>query len=58
MGLMNRLFHPYLDKFMVVFIDDILICPKSREEHTEHLGTVLSTLANHKLYAKLKKCDF
>ena len=57
-GLMNRVFHPYLDKFMVVFIDDILIYSKSREEHTKHLRTMLSTLANHKLYAKLKKCDF
>jgi len=58
MDLMNRVFRPFLDKFMVVFIDDILVYSKSMEEHTEHLRTVLSTLANHKLYAKLKKCDF
>ena len=55
---MNRVFHPYLDKFVVVFIDDILIYSKLREDHQEHLRTVLSTLAEHKLYAKLKKCDF
>jgi len=58
MDLMNRVFHPYLHKFVVVFIDDILIYSKSREEHAKHLCKVLSTLANHKLYAKLKKCDF
>ena len=55
---MNRVFHPYLDKFVVVFIDDILIYSKSKEDHIEHLRMVLSTLAIHKLYAKLKKCDF
>ena len=58
MDLMNRVFRPFLDKFVVVFIDDILVYSKSMEEHTEHLRTVLSTLANHKLYAKLKKCEF
>ena len=58
MDLMNRVFHAYLDKFMVVFIDDILVYSKTKEDHIEHLRTVLSTLANHKLYAKLKKCDF
>jgi len=57
MDLMNRVFHLCLDKFVVVFIDDILIYSKSREKHAEHLRTVLSTLADHKLYAKLKKCD-
>ena len=56
--LMNRVFRPYLDKFVVVFIDDILVYSKSREEHANHLRTVLHTLAAHKLYAKLKKCDF
>jgi len=55
---MNRVFHLYLDKFVVVFIDDILIYSKSREEHVEHLHTVLSTLADHILYVKLNKCDF
>jgi len=58
MDLINRVFHPYLDKFVVVFIDDILIYSKLREDHQEHLRTMLSTLAEHKLYAKLKKCDF
>jgi len=58
MDLMNRVFHPYLDKFIVVFIDDILVYSKSKEEHAEHLRIVLSTLAAHKLYAKFKKCDF
>ena len=58
MDMMNRVLHAYLDKFMVVFIDDILVYSNTKEDHTEHLRTVLSTLANHKLYAKLKKCDF
>jgi len=58
MDLMNRVLRPYLDKFVVVFIDDILVYSKSREEHADHLRTVLRTLAAHKLYAKLKKCDF
>jgi len=58
MDLMNRVLHPSLDKFVVVFIDDILIYSKSRQEHAQHLCAVLSTVANHKLYAKLKKCDF
>jgi len=58
MDLMNRVFHPCLDKFVVVFIDDILVYSKSREEHAEHLRIVLNTLAARKLYAKFKKCDF
>jgi len=58
MDLMNRVFHAYLDKFVVVFIDDILIYSKSREGHADHLRIVLQTLADHQLYAKLKKCDF
>ena len=55
---LNRVFHPFLDKFVVVFIDDILVYSKSKEEHAEHLRVVLSTLAAHKLYAKFKKRDF
>jgi len=58
MDLMNRVFRPFLDKFVVVFIDDILIYSKSEEDHKEHLSVVLKTLAEHKLYAKLKKCEF
>ena len=58
MDLMNRVFHAYLDKFVVVFIDDILVYSKTREEHADHLRIVLQTLADHQLYAKLKKCDF
>jgi len=58
MDLMNRVFHPYLDKFIVVFIDDILVYSKLREEHAEHPRIVLNTHPTHKLYAKFKKCDF
>jgi len=55
---MNRIFHPYLDKFVVVFIDDILISSKSKEEHAKHLRIVLEILREKKLYAKLSKCGF
>ena len=48
----------YSDKFVVVFIDDILIYSKTEEEHAEHLHTVLETLRQHKLYAKFSKCEF
>ncbi|XP_037474324.1 uncharacterized protein LOC119350746 [Triticum dicoccoides] len=58
MDLMNRVFKPYLDQFVIVFIDDILIYSKTEEEHSMHLKIVLQTLREHKLYAKLKKCDF
>lgn len=58
MDLMNRVFRPYLDKFVVVFIDDILVYSKSEPEHEEHLRTVLQTLRGHQLYAKLSKCEF
>ena len=58
MDLMNRVFHPFLDKFVVVFIDDILVYSRTKEDHMEHLRTVLKTLADHRLYAKLNKCDF
>ena len=58
MDLMNRVFKPYLDKFVIIFIDDILIYSKSQAEHEGHLRTVLQTLSEHELYAKLSKCDF
>ena len=58
MDLMNRVFRPYVDKFVVVFIDDILVYSKDAEEHAQHLKIVLQTLREKKLYAKLSKCDF
>nr|GFB62645.1 putative reverse transcriptase domain-containing protein [Tanacetum cinerariifolium] len=58
MDLMNRVCKPYLDKFMTVFIDDILIYSKNKEEHGEHLKTILKLLKDEKLYAKFSKCDF
>ncbi|GJZ34226.1 reverse transcriptase domain-containing protein [Tanacetum coccineum] len=56
--LMNRVCRPYLDKFVIVFIDDILIHSKTREEHEAHLGLVLELLKKEKLYAKFSKCEF
>ena len=50
--------HQYLDKFVLVFLDDILIYSKNEEEHEEHLRIALQFLREHKLYAKLRKCDF
>ena len=58
MDLMNRVFQPYLDQFVVIFIDDILIYSKSQEDHKKHLRIVLQTLRDKQLYAKLKKCEF
>lgn len=58
MDLMNRVFHPYLDKFVLVFIDDVLIYSKNRKEHVEHLRTALETLRAEMFYAKLSKCEF
>jgi hypothetical protein len=58
MYLMNYVFMPELDKFVVVFIDDILIYLKSMEEHEEHLRFVLQRLRDHQLYAKFSKCEF
>jgi len=58
MDYMNRVFHPYLDSFVVVFIDDILVYSKTREEHEEHLRIVLHTLRDQRLYAKFSKCEF
>jgi hypothetical protein len=58
MCLMNNILSKFLDKFVLVFIDDILIYSKNREEHEEHLRLVLQVLREHQLYAKFSKCDF
>nr|GFB50765.1 hypothetical protein [Tanacetum cinerariifolium] len=58
MDLMNRVFYEFLDKFVIVFIDGILVFCKSKEEHEDHLRTVLQTLRQEKLYAKFSKCEF
>nr|GEZ43803.1 putative reverse transcriptase domain, ribonuclease H-like domain, aspartic peptidase domain protein [Tanacetum cinerariifolium] len=58
MDLMNRLCKPYLDKFIIVFIDDILIYSRSEEEHEAHLKIILDLLKKEKLYAKFLKCEF
>ncbi|GJS23952.1 putative reverse transcriptase domain-containing protein [Tanacetum coccineum] len=58
MDLMNRVCKPYLDKFVIVFIDDILIYSKTKGEHSEHLKIILDLLKKEKLYAKFSKCDF
>ncbi|GJU30022.1 putative reverse transcriptase domain-containing protein [Tanacetum coccineum] len=56
--LMNRVCKPYLDKFVIVFIDDILIYSRNKEEHANHLRIILELLKKEKLYAKFSKCDF
>ena len=58
MDYMNRIFRPYLCRFVVVFIDDIVIYLRTKEEHKEHLKVVLGILREKKLYAKLSKCEF
>ena len=58
MNLMNKVFMEFLDKFVVVLIDDILIFSKDEEEHEEHLRLVLEKLREHQLYAKFSKCEF
>jgi hypothetical protein len=58
MDLMNRVCEPYLDKFVIVFIDDILIYSKNAEEHGEHLRQILELLRKEQLYAKFSKCEF
>ena len=58
MDYMNRIFQPFLDKFVVVFIDNILIYSRTHEEHAEHLRLVLGVLREKQLYAKLSKCEF
>ena len=58
MDLMNRVFKPYLDDFVVVFIDDILVYSKNERDHTRHLHIMLQTLRKKCLYAKFNKCEF
>ncbi|GJU45256.1 putative nucleotidyltransferase, ribonuclease H [Tanacetum coccineum] len=58
MDLMNRVCKPYLDKFVIVFIDDILIYSRNEKEHEEHLKTILEMLKKEELYAKFSKCEF
>ena len=58
MDLMNRVFPSYLDQFVVVFINDILIYSQSEVEHEDHLRIVLQLLRDHQLYAKFSKCEF
>ncbi|XP_019252883.1 PREDICTED: uncharacterized protein LOC109231697 [Nicotiana attenuata] len=58
MYLMNSVFRPYLDSFVIVFIDDILVYSRSQEEHAQHLRVVLQRLREEKLYAKFSKCEF
>jgi hypothetical protein len=58
MYLMNKVFMEYLDKFAVVFINDILVYSRNEEEHEEHLRLILQKLQDHRLYAKLSKCEF
>ena len=58
MNLMHRVFRPYLDQFVIVFIDDILIYSRTPEEHEHHLIIMLQTLREHKLYSKMSKGEF
>ena len=58
MYLINRVFKPYLDQFVVLFIDDILVYSKNKEELEKHLRVILQTLKKHQLFAKFKKCEF
>ena len=58
MSMMSKVFMEFLDKFVVVFIDDILVYSKNEEEHKEHLRLVLEKLREHQLYAKFSKCEF
>ena len=58
MDLMNRIFRSYLDRFVVVFINGILVYSKTRKKQVTHLKIILQTLKDHQLYAKKEKCDF
>ena len=58
MDLIHKVFQPNLDKFIVVFVDNILIYSQSEEEHEDHLRIILQALREHQLYAKFSKCEF
>ena len=58
MDLMNQVFRPYLDNFVIVFIDDILVYSRDKEDHTTRVMTVLQSLREQQLHGKLKKCEF
>ena len=58
MCFINSVLRPYLNKFVIVFINDILVYSKNEEEHEKHLAAVLRLLREHQLYAKLNKCSF
>ena len=58
MNMMNKVCMDFLDKFVIVFIDDILVYSKSHQKHEEHQRLVLQRLREHKLYAKFSKCEF
>lgn len=58
MDLMNRIFRPYLDRFVMVFINDILVYSQDKNEHADYLRIVLQTLPEKQLYAKFSKCEF
>ena len=58
MDLMNIVFHPYLDQFVIIFIEDILVYSRNAKEHAYHFRIVLQTLRNRELYAKFSKCEF
>ena len=58
MALMNRVFASYLDQFVVIFIDDIMVYSNPEQEHSHHLTTALQLLRKNQFYAKLKKCNF
>ena len=58
MDLMHKVFQPYLDQFVMVFVDDILIYSQSEDKHEDHLWIVLQAHRDHQLYAKFNKCEF
>ena len=58
MDLMNQVFRPFLDQFVIVFIDDVLVYSRSEEKHEQHLRATLKTLREHRLFVKFSKCEF